>query len=161
MRSYGRSLTTDSRLGRCLRLALVLSVWQAPIPWVHAHSLEAGVGAAPGLARHLRDFHSGTVATHAVSPGWHLHFGLLGDLMGGEDDGPARRTPLASSAEFQPLVPADAGPVLTASGTVMPDALPAEPSVTSGRLPLAPPASYLTTWAGSSPLLVLLCVARR
>lgn len=64
-----------------VRLSLILSLWQAPIPWVHCHgtdiSIIQSVDAASELSNHLAAFHGN--ATHEFVPldfdlGWHFHW---------------------------------------------------------------------------------------
>lgn len=83
-----------------LRLACVLSLWHAPIPWVHvhtAHSVE--------LANHIEHFHP-DLATHLTdeSVGWHWHAILppwgRGPMSNSDDDEPSPLTVI----EFEPAV---------------------------------------------------------
>lgn len=72
----------------CGRLFLVLSLWHAPVPVLHAHMLE--IGGASGntaLVDHLLSFHqesflnrdakdSGTTSDSGIFSEWHFHFVL-------------------------------------------------------------------------------------
>ncbi len=71
-----------------LRLACVLSLWHAPIPWVHIHSTDAAE-----LANHIRQFHPELLETAlAEPPGWHWHTVLP----------PWGRNPSSTSEEEEP-----------------------------------------------------------
>lgn len=55
-----------------LRLACILSLWHAPVPWMHIHSDDD-----VDLASHLRHFHSEpSTVPHEESLGWHWHLAL-------------------------------------------------------------------------------------
>ncbi len=60
-----------------LRTALVLSLWHAPIPWLHQHDLP-GSGGVPtgGLARHLNEYHGDLALAGQIRLGWHVHLAL-------------------------------------------------------------------------------------
>lgn len=46
-----------------LRTLLVLSMWHAPVPWLHAHDLAGPIVEQSGsLARHIDEFHAGEAA---------------------------------------------------------------------------------------------------
>src|SRR5690606_12773720 len=78
-----RSLpSTTSRLGRLVRLMLLVSVWQAPIPWIHAHATDDSARLDQRLAYHLEQFHPNLRADGMAEAGWHLHFGLPFELLG-------------------------------------------------------------------------------
>jgi hypothetical protein len=59
-----------------LRLCLVLSTWNAPLPLVHAHEVTAKtVGAAsPALQRHLHEYHADAELTGEGYLDWHIHW---------------------------------------------------------------------------------------
>lgn len=63
------------------RLVLMLSLWHAPVPLLHAHD-----GAVPvetpafSLNWHLQKFHSNVAAVEPIELGWHLHFVLISEL---------------------------------------------------------------------------------
>lgn len=71
-----------------LRLACVLSLWHAPIPWVHIHSTDAAE-----LGNHIRQFHPELLQTmHEEPSGWHCHMVLP----------PWGRNPASPSEEEEP-----------------------------------------------------------
>lgn len=60
-----------------LRTLLVLSMWHAPIPWVHAHDLAGPIVDQGGtLARHVEEFHAGLDHHGEGDIGWHTHLVL-------------------------------------------------------------------------------------
>jgi hypothetical protein len=59
------------------RLSLIVSLWHAPVPWVHQHSADA-----PDLTVHLATHHA---HDHGEACGWHMHCEL--PLWGHTDDG--------------------------------------------------------------------------
>jgi len=142
---------------------LVVSVWQAPVPWVHLHSLQAGASDAPALVEHLRTFHSASRVQLSEPLGWHLHFALFGDLCGcqHENHDPATPNPFRAPPEFHPLVQSAAPPAIDAESSVLAFVLPLLKSNLQEQDPNRDPReNYLATWTDSSPLLVLICVAR-
>ncbi len=71
-----------------LRLACVLSLWHAPIPWVHIHSTDDAE-----LANHIHHFHPELrEAAHDGPEGWHWHTVLP----------PWGRNPSSTSEEDEP-----------------------------------------------------------
>lgn len=53
-----------------LRLCLLLTLWQAPVPLVHAH--EAAGWDQAALARHVAEFHGDAAAPEKCKWHWHL-----------------------------------------------------------------------------------------
>lgn len=68
--SAATSISDARQAGKVLlRLMCVVSLWHAPIPWIHVHSAR-GVE----LAHHLEHFHPDLAGHHAEeSVGWHWH----------------------------------------------------------------------------------------
>jgi hypothetical protein len=67
----------SGRLRVALRAALVLSLWHAPIPWVHFHELPASpVESFDWLAEHVAEFHSADVEAGRTELDWHVHLVL-------------------------------------------------------------------------------------
>lgn len=63
---HPRFASTASRWKAALfRLACIVSLWQAPVPWVHSHAAEVG------LQEHLAAFHAD--ADELTTLGWHWH----------------------------------------------------------------------------------------
>ncbi len=72
-------------------VCVCLSMWRAPLPWLHRHgestSYDESVGAESGgaemaqrLERHLMVWHSGSTVPTTE---WHLHFAMLADILRG------------------------------------------------------------------------------
>ncbi len=63
---HQRFASTGSRWKTALfRLACIVSLWQAPVPWVHTHAAEVD------LQEHLAAFHAN--ADEFSTRGWHWH----------------------------------------------------------------------------------------
>jgi hypothetical protein len=60
-----------------LRVLLVLSLWHAPIPWVHSHDLDGpDVARLTMLSEHVAAFHAREVGLGQQHLEWHLHLVL-------------------------------------------------------------------------------------
>ena len=60
-----------------LRVALVLSLWHAPIPWLHAHDLDGPlVEHLESLSQHVAEFHAVELGAGEQHLEWHLHLVL-------------------------------------------------------------------------------------
>ena len=77
--------TTPTRLQRAtlivVRLCLIVSLWQAPIPWVHCHGTDLrgiqSVVTAAELSHHLVAFHANSelgLVRVDNELGWHFHW---------------------------------------------------------------------------------------
>src|SRR5438309_1651419 len=63
--------------GRVLRAAIVLSLWHAPIPWVHAHDLDGPrVEGRQLLSEHVAEFHGRELSQGQKRLDWHMHLVL-------------------------------------------------------------------------------------
>ena len=63
--------------GRVLRVVMVLSLWHAPIPWVHVHELEGPqVERLELLSQHVADFHARELSWGGTCLDWHSHLVL-------------------------------------------------------------------------------------
>jgi hypothetical protein len=72
----GRRTSRKSR-HRILRVILAMSLWHAPIPWVHVHDLEGPqVDHRQSLAQHVAEFHSRDLAWGHSQLDWHAHLVL-------------------------------------------------------------------------------------
>ena len=72
IRSWARRLA-----GRALSALVVLSLWHAPIPWVHAHDLEGPrVEQLQILSRHVAEFHARELSRGQTHLDWHVHLVL-------------------------------------------------------------------------------------
>jgi hypothetical protein len=76
-----RNIIQDTQFRRLLCLVLCIATWRGPVVWVHSHSdHEASEAADVRLSSHLRRFHHHPSHSDGSSK-WHLHFGLLRDLI--------------------------------------------------------------------------------
>lgn len=67
----------SGRRSLALRAALVVSLWHAPVPWVHFHDLEGPqVESLDPLSRHIAEYHAGDVHHGHKSLTWHTHLVL-------------------------------------------------------------------------------------
>jgi hypothetical protein len=70
-----RTPSIVSRMTLVLRCALILSMWNAPIPWFHTHDLVGPeVAQQQALAVHVDRFHAAELRLGQVSHEWHLHW---------------------------------------------------------------------------------------
>ncbi len=59
---------------RLLRVVMVLSLWHAPIPWIHVHEFEGPqVDRLETLSRHVTAFHASDLLWGNTLPTWHAH----------------------------------------------------------------------------------------
>jgi len=62
---------------RALRIVVALSLWHAPIPWVHVHELKGPqVEKLTSLSQHVADFHARDLNWGRGSSDWHAHLVL-------------------------------------------------------------------------------------
>jgi hypothetical protein len=67
---------------RWLRVAIVVSLWHAPIPWVHVHELQGPtVDRLALLSQHVSEFHAQDLGAGAGPLDWHMHVILPWDLV--------------------------------------------------------------------------------
>jgi hypothetical protein len=146
---------------RLLCLLLCMATWRGPVVWVHSHSDHASSEAAEHrLSSHLRRFH------HEASPGersrWHLHIGLLRDLMTDDCD---EETPPSQSSMDEPICLTVASDVslpasVTAGLSFDVFSIATSPAALSlSASPSIPRGSFLQTY-GTAPLRALTCVIR-
>jgi len=63
--------------GVAVRLVLVLSLWHAPLPWVHSHAVaESADGHSHALSRHVHALHAEDLEHGATHIAWHWHLVL-------------------------------------------------------------------------------------
>jgi len=73
----GTRRTGKGRFARFVHVALVLSLWHAPIPWVHTHELVGPqVDSRQLLSQHIAEFHSRELSRGEERLDWHLHLVL-------------------------------------------------------------------------------------
>lgn len=141
-----------------LRLCLLLTLWQAPIPLVHAH--EAPGWEASALARHMRDFHSDSSQPGDCEWHWHLVLPAWGEpaLPDQSDNQPAR------PVQFDVTVVRLDDSLVRGSTVVIPadfiDWRPPQTWQSAPDRPLAMGDGYLSTWLTAAPLQHLLCTMR-
>jgi len=156
-----RMVCHDTVVRRLLCLLLCVATWRAPVVWVHSHSdHESNEAADSRLTSHLQRFHHEPKPTEEGSR-WHIHIGLLRDLMSDcPDDLPSSQ----SSAEEPICLSAAPGhSALALSGfDVSADAIwiltPVQRPSHSAS-PTIPRGSFLQTY-GTAPLRALTCVIR-
>lgn len=61
-------------------LCLCVSLWQAPLPWVHLHTEGADASLCKTMDRHLSMWHC---TNETDESGWHLHFAMPDDILRG------------------------------------------------------------------------------
>ncbi len=145
------------------RLCLILSLWHAPLPMIHAHGSDIEGPFSPSAAvEHLNQHHLDVAVNSHVEFGWHVHLVLLADPIVDEpydEDGQPDHAPF-----YDPFVSCQA----TASPTVALEAeryvpfdwnaarvLSLTPIVTAAR-----PTQFLGTYLDAVPLRTLLRVSR-
>lgn len=88
-----------------LRIVLLISVWQGPIPWFHCHgSLAAANEVQPWLVKHLRSHHATFSLFADIDFGWHCHVDL--PTSASEDkpnESPKPRVVISSSETLTPV----------------------------------------------------------
>lgn len=110
--------TTTSRVSHVgplvLRACLIVSLWQAPVPWIHTHGTDligaARAGIAQDLVHHLALFHPSINPDSAQNLGWHLHWVLpcWGHAI---DDTPDDESPATEIMTFDQATVSSAVPV--------------------------------------------------
>jgi hypothetical protein len=95
MKANDKSSRMNCVCGIVSRLVLVVSLWQAPVPWIHSHDTNVADDASPlstcEFAEHLHAFHGLSAVNSNVEFGWHCHW-ILPPWMhavdeNGKDDG--------------------------------------------------------------------------
>jgi hypothetical protein len=164
--SFRRHSQGIARTRVLLRVLLIISLWQAPIPLFHCHSLQAEeVRGDAGLQQHLVRFHRGALQHRERSLGWHVHFDLPIDLLGSpDDDGNCPEKSRNDSSRVERAVVAETRLELSTNTTVAleglargPDAIALRAVRGNERLPAG---NFLTTFVDSTTINVLVCVAR-
>ena len=78
MRVNDRSIRRYRLCAIVARVGLVLSLWQAPIPWIHHHGTSLPECASPLAScvfrHHIEAFHSPMEANSDEEFGWHCHW---------------------------------------------------------------------------------------
>ena len=79
------------------RALLIVSLWNAPLPMVHAHGADVDDSAdAAGFAEHLAKYHGDVTLNSHVDFGWHWHLVLPRDSNPDDDcpDGRHQNCPI-------------------------------------------------------------------
>lgn len=70
----GRGRNVPRRRGAILRIVLALSLWHAPIPWLHCHDLDGTeVEHTAALSHHVHGFHQSALEHGVRHAPWHAH----------------------------------------------------------------------------------------
>jgi hypothetical protein len=97
------------------RLACIVSLWQAPVPWVHCHA------AVADLPHHLAAFHQQADEFTVLDWHWHASLPPWGQSESG-DETPASPPRLQfSSAVASPVVDFETGPVISVGFFALPN----------------------------------------
>ncbi len=86
------------------RCCLILSLWQAPIPWLHCHGTSVGervssIASARDFSTHLAVFHPAVDLNSDHDFGWHLHW-ILPSWSHALDDTPDDEPPSQERVAF-------------------------------------------------------------
>jgi hypothetical protein len=147
---------------------ILLSLWQAPVMWLHRHVDE--VHASDALPRHLKEFHpaSGDASADTSAGVWHVHLAFAEDIARGgglpvEPDAPeGQQTPCRAIK----LLVSTSTCVLTEGVAVAPVAYSVTEGLSSCLVTLntcpdeAPTHQPLAAFLTQHRLLPLLCIAR-
>jgi hypothetical protein len=143
------------------RLALIVSLWNGPIPLVHAHSADIDEAAATEtFTGHLAHYHSDVTVNSHIDFGWHWHLIPKPAHHPGEEsqDGPCPFCP-QDSQDSQLQTQQVASPLNTATACTVTAWLSNFPEV-GPRLKATASTQFLDTYLGSVSLGTLLRVAR-
>ena len=175
-RSQRSSLKSAAKRGAgvLLHLCLLVSLWRAPVPWVHSHdSIDRRTAATRFWAEHLDHFHThrfhtdpnhfGSETTEAH--GWHLHFVLPWELADKHDDAEhPRGVPESLRVESDQL--SSAWTAIVRAESDQGRVIVAEPVMVAQSGPIAPTLSrpvgvqVLLTYSDRISWRALACVAR-
>jgi len=120
-RSRGAGSLSPAR--RLLAALLVVSLWHAPVPWIHAHALRGGdVDHIEQLHRHVDAFHATEIAAGQLRLELHAHLILPWERVPTPDAPGAPHVPGSDDLDYA-LLSADSGATLSAksAGAVSPD----------------------------------------
>ncbi|MCA9071516.1 MAG: hypothetical protein KDA84_21460 [Planctomycetaceae bacterium] len=163
-----RTIWQSAGWGRCwIFLPLWLTLWNAPLPWVHRHDLDE-VQVDQDLDRHLKLFHQAS-QVRQESATWHWHLALLCQMVNGgehsqEEGQPSPnlliedQCPCINTAPDLPSQPSDQ-PSLGRS-TVMDLLAASELTSRVGSQERWGSHHFLQTYLSKAPLRDLLSVAR-
>ena len=144
------------------RLLLVLSLWHAPMPMLHAHGTDlADLASAGKFVDHLTEYHPDSALNSHIDFGWHWH--LVPPVKHCQGDGSDEQCPYGPH-ESQDTLPQTqhSSETLTCVGSwtacVWLSCHPTPARLTCAVAPT--PTAFLDTYLGSVPLGTLLRVAR-
>lgn len=90
------------------RVGLILSLWQAPIPWLHSHGTDLEPSSSARLISELRDhldtFHRPFEINSEEDFGWHCHW-IIPSWFHTSDDAADEQRPCREYATFDSLIP--------------------------------------------------------
>lgn len=90
-----RSSPWSLAFATAMRICLIVSLWQAPVPWLHRHGTTASkitsAAAACELSNHLAAFHADCAWKLDEDFGWHCHWILPSWMSGIEKSSDGRR----------------------------------------------------------------------
>lgn len=76
-----QAVSTARTVSRAVVFVCVcVSLWRAPLPWLHHHESRSVGAFGTQLSRHLDMWHCRDASDES---GWHLHFALLDDILRG------------------------------------------------------------------------------
>ena len=77
MQSWGRANAIWRKLSVLGRFALIVSLWHAPLPILHAHDADIAHSQVPeALVDHLVEYHPDVFSNSPFELGWHWHLVL-------------------------------------------------------------------------------------
>lgn len=161
-----RHISKGSRRCAILRAVMILSMWQAPIPFLHCHSLRAEDASGDATMRqHLVRFHRDALRHPGLRLGWHVHFDLPAEFFGFPDDDAGSPTKSRNdSARFERATVAETRLELTYPASpelerLAPCGSPTDVRAAHGEeRPRV--GNFLTTFVDSTSINLLVCVAR-
>lgn len=162
MATFSQQTSTPRRwLSVMGRLALIVSVWNAPLPMLHAHGTDVDDATPSAFSDHMSVYHPDAVINSHFDFGWHWH------LVPPPSNHPGKT---GSSDGHCPYCPMDGHDTLVQTSPAIASAWAW--SIAGSWCDVVPPESsadasshistrYLDTYLGSVPLGTLLRVARR
>ena len=152
------------RLSVLGRLAMIVSLWHAPLPMLHAHDADVHDStSAIAFVDHLAEFHPDVAVNSHIDFGWHWH--LVPPPVNHPGDEPADgHCPFCPQDSQDTLLQAQASvnslqSVCTWSVSAWLSSCPSSSGL-AVRVAPATPTQFLETYLGSVPLGTLLRVAR-
>lgn len=108
MKADDKSIRMHHICGVVARIGLILSLWQAPVPWLHCHGtdLVAGISSqtAGELMTHLDSFHRPYEINSDEEFGWHCHW-IIPSWFHDSNETPDEHQSPSDSAGFDSVIP--------------------------------------------------------